>query len=169
MVRYAKDRYIEIELLLQEGTGLKIPNSSITQKEFFTVPKGYFLLGGDSQEQGILLSRMDKDGKEHTEFLTPTIYYETEESYYIDDEDVGASDVIKKPDSSASYRIGENTAVLDGVYNINKGYAVFKQIDVLYQNEEYSIVRTGTDYGIALYDHIALDGSKMKEDDLVTQ
>ncbi len=169
MVRYAKDRYIEIELLLQEGTGLKIPNSSITQKEFFTVPKEYFLLGGDSQEQGILLSRVDKDGKEHTEFLTPTIYYETEEAYYIDDEDVGASDVIKKPDSSASYRIGENTAVLDGVYNINKGYAVFKQIDVLYQNEEYSIVRTGTDYGIALYDHIALDGSKMKEDDLVTQ
>ena len=63
--------------------------------------------------------------------------------------------------------LGSDTAVLKGVYNINKGYAVFKQIDILYQNEEYTVVRTGTSYGIALYDHIALDGSKVKENELV--
>ena len=39
MVRYAKDRYAEVELLLSEETGLKIPNSAITEKEFYTVPK----------------------------------------------------------------------------------------------------------------------------------
>ena len=56
---------------------------------------------------------------------------------------------------------------MEGVYNINKGYAVFKQIDLLFQNEEYSVVRTGTSYGIALYDHIALEGNKVKENDLI--
>ena len=63
-------------------------------------------------------------------------------------------------------KIGE-TAKLQGVYNINKGYAVFKQISILYQNEEYSIVETGTSYGLSLYDHIALDGSKVNENDLI--
>ena len=37
----------------------------------------------------------------------------------------------------------------------------------MFQNEEYAIIETGTDYGIALYDHIALDGSKVQEDELV--
>lgn len=167
MIRYAKDRYIEVELLLSEETGLKIPNSAITEKEFYTIPTTYFMKGGDSDAEGFLVQRRDKDGKSITEFIAPTIYYETEEYYYIDSEEVSANDIILKSDSTATYTVGSNTAVLKGVYNINKGYAVFKQIDILYQNEEYAIVRTGTTYGIALYDHIALDGTKIQENDLI--
>lgn len=167
MIRYAKERFIEVELLLNEETGLKIPNSSITEKEFFTVPVEYFMKGGDSDKEGLLIQRTDAKGKAITEFITPTIYYETEEYYYIDSEDVSATDTILKADSTATYTVGMKTAVLKGVYNINKGYAVFKQIDILYQNEEYSLVRTGTTYGIALYDHIALDGTKIQENDLI--
>lgn len=167
MIRYAKDRYIEVELLLSEETGLKIPNSAITEKEFYTIPTTYFMKGGDSDAEGLLVQRRDKDGKSITEFIAPTIYYETEEYYYIDSEEVSANDIILKSDSTATYIVGSNTAVLKGVYNINKGYAVFKQIDILYQNEEYAIVRTGTTYGIALYDHIALDGTKIQENDLI--
>lgn len=169
MIRYVGERYIEVELLLQEETGLKIPNSAITEKEFFTVPVEYFMKGGDSDREGILVERTGKDGKTTTEFVAPTIYYETDEYYYIDSEDVSADDRILKADSTSTYRIGTNTARLKGVYNINKGYAVFKQIDILYQNKEYAIVRTGTTYGIALYDHIALDGSKIQENELIQQ
>ena len=32
---------------------------------------------------------------------------------------------------------------------------------------EYTIVKTGTTYGIALYDHIALDGTKIDENQLI--
>lgn len=169
MIRYAKERYIEVELLLNEETGLKIPNSSITQKEFYTVPVAFFTKGGDSNRDGLLVERTDSSGKKTTEFVTPTIYYETDEYYYIDSETVSSEDVLLQPDSSATCTVGEHTAVLQGVYNINKGYAVFKQIDILYQNEEYAIVRTGTTYGIALYDHIALDGTKIHENELIKQ
>lgn len=93
--------------------------------------------------------------------------YETDDTYYIDSEYVSSGDILQKPDSSETYRVGTDTASLKGVYNINKGYAVFKQIDVLYQNEEYTIVKTGTTYGIALYDHIALDGTKIDENQLI--
>ena len=167
IVRYASERYVEIELLLSEETGLKIPNSAITEKEFYTVPIDFFLKGGDSSDEGILVERTDKDGKSTTEFVTPTIYYETDDTYYIDSEYVSSGDILQKPDSSETYRVGTDTASLKGVYNINKGYAVFKQIDVLYQNEEYTIVKTGTTYGIALYDHIALDGTKIDENQLI--
>ena len=56
---------------------------------------------------------------------------------------------------------------LIGVYNINKGYAVFKQINIMSQNEDYAIVETKTSYGLSLYDHIALNGSKVKENQLM--
>lgn len=162
MIRYAKERYLEIELLLSEESGLKIPNSAITEKEFFTVPVGFFLQGDDSSNLGCLVK---KDSG--TEFVSPTIYYSDDTYYYIDSEDVQKGDILQKPDSNETYTIGTDVASLNGVYNVNKGYAVFKQIDVIYQNEEYSILKTGTTYGLSLYDHIALDGSKVTENQLI--
>ena len=167
MIRYASDRFLEVELLLAEETGLKIPNTSIVEKEFYTIPDEFFLKGDDSSADGLLLERIDKNGNRTTEFIKPTIYYKTDEYSYIDSEFVQSGDILQKPNSVEKYTIGDNTATLEGVYNINKGYAVFKQIEVMLQNEEYSIVKTGTNYGIALYDHIALDGSKIQEDELI--
>lgn len=167
MVRYAKDRFLEVELLLTEETGLKIPNSAITEKEFYLIPTSYFVKGGDSASEGLLVERTDKNGKSSTEFLTPTIYYETEDYRYIDSEKVTAGEHLIKPDSNENYTVGTDTAVLKGVYNVNKGYAVFKQIDILYQSEEYAIIKTGTAYGISLYDHIALDSTKVNENELI--
>lgn len=167
MVRYAKDRYIEIELITTAESGLKIPNSSIIEKEFYTIPTEYFMQGGDSDSQGLLVERTNEDGSTVTEFVAPTIYYETDQYYYVDSEQISVNDKLIKADSSSTYTVGTDTATLQGVYNINKGYAVFKQIDILYQNNEYTIVKTGTAYGLALYDHIALDGTKISENELI--
>ena len=54
------------------------------------------------------------------------------------------------------------------MYNINKGYADFKQIQILSDNEEYSIVKSGTTYGLSVYDYIALDASSVKENDFTS-
>ena len=163
MVRYVQERFIEIELLLNKESGLKIPNSSITEKEFYKVPKEYFAKAEDSSGKGVMVKDPSTGG---VNFVATSLYYETDDAYYIDEEDVTAGTVLQRPDSNATYTVGE-TAKLQGVYNINKGYAVFKQINILYQNEEYSIVETGTSYGLSLYDHIALDGSKVNENDLI--
>ena len=48
MIRYVNDRFVDVELVVSEKTGLKIPNSAITKKQFYTVPKEYFTQGGDS-------------------------------------------------------------------------------------------------------------------------
>ena len=57
MIRYVNERFIDIELILNETTGLKIPQTAITSKEFFTIPKELFILGKDSKEYGILVKQ----------------------------------------------------------------------------------------------------------------
>ena len=166
VIRYADERFVDIELIMKATTGLKIPVSAITSKEFFTIPKEYFT----EEVDGLLIKKYDKET--NTETVTqihPTIYYATDEFYYVDSEFVNAGDVVQKPESKDIYVIGSHTDALQGVYNINKGYAVFKQINILYQNAEYAIVETKTAYGIAQYDHIALDASSIKEHELITK
>ncbi len=163
MERYADSRFIPVDLLLDERAGLKIPNSSIVTKTFFAVPKEYFFRGNDKKSEGLL----KQDLANGNTFLNTTIYYETDDAYFIDGENFSDQDVIIHPDSSSTYRIGSDTAELQGVYNVNKGYTVFKQIEIIYQNEDYTIVKTGTDYGISLYDRIVLQGDKVKENDIL--
>lgn len=62
--------------------------------------------------------------------------------------------------------VGE-TQPLEGVYNINKGYAVFRKVDILEQNEDYCIVSDESPYGLAVYDHIVLDSSAVNENDII--
>ena len=160
--RYAEYRYINIQLLIEDQTGLKIPNTAITQKKFFTIPKSYFYEGNDSDDLGVIVK-----GNENAGLITPTIYYETEDYYYVDNEYLHTGDVLIKSNSNETYTVGDETATLDGVYNVNKGYAVFKIIEKLYENNDYTIIESGTDYGVSLYDRIALQGDKVKENDII--
>lgn len=168
MIRYANDRFIDVELVMNEKSGLKIPQSSITKKEFFTIPKKYFTIGGDSNLPSLMIKH-SVDGEDTVKIINPTLYYETEEYYYVDNELVSEGDCILMSDSKNTYEIGTHKDSLIGVYNINKGYAVFKQINIIYENEEYAIVETKTEYGISLYDHIALDASEIKENELTSK
>lgn len=168
MVRYINDRFLDIELIMGDDSGLKIPQSAITTKEFFTIPKEYFTIGGDSNKPGLLI-KQTINGKDSMALINPTLYYETEKYYYVDSENVSEGDVVLMADSSSSYTIGADKASLIGVYNINKGYAVFKQINIIYENEEYAIIKTKTAYGISLYDHIALNASEIKENQLTSK
>lgn len=126
----------------------------------------YFQKGDNSDREGVVRRRTDKNGVSTEEFVVPEIYFATEYEYYVDGENIAEGDVIIKPNSSETYTV-KDTAKLEGIYNINKGYAVFKQIDIIYQNNEYSIIRSDTDYGISLYDHIALDGNAVTENALI--
>ncbi len=161
MVRFISDRYVELELSTDTTTGLKIPNSAIVEKEFLIIPKKYFSAGNDSSGQGVLKIAADEKSASPV-FVSTELYYETEDAYYVDENGLDLGDTILMADSPETYTI-TRTATLQGVYNINKGYAVFKQIDVIAENEEYSILKTGTRYGLSLYDHIALNGDEMEE------
>lgn len=165
-IRYASDRFINIELILSTVEGLKIPVSSVIEKPFYTIPVEYAAKGGDSSSVGFVMEVYDDNGKAEQKFISPTIYYSTEDDYFVDTHEFEVGAYIIKTDSTDRYQIGK-TQSLTGVYNINKGYAVFKQIDILYENEEYYIVEEGTTYGLSVYDHIVLDGEAVEEDDII--
>ncbi|MDE6941847.1 MAG: hypothetical protein K2P40_13015, partial [Lachnospiraceae bacterium] len=73
---------------------------------------------------------------------------------------------ICKMDSTDKMEIS-TSGVLTGVYNMNKGYADFKQITVLAQNDEYSIVSSNTQYGLTVYDRIVLDATSVSNNDFI--
>ncbi len=163
MVRYAGDRYLDIELILEDESGLKIPKSSVVEKDFYTVPEGYMAQEEGSGRRGVLVS--DGDG---SVFQKADVYYRDNENglVYLEPHIFEKGATLTNPDSGELYRLGEMKP-LKGAYNINKGYAVFKQIQILCESEEYYIVETGNDYGLASYDHIALVGKDVQENDIV--
>lgn len=168
MITFISDRFLEVELIIYEETGLKIPNSSIAQKEFFLIPEEYVTQGGDNGNQGVIRQCYLEDGTISSEFVETEVYnYDSESGeYYLDVSILNAGDVLYKPDSQETFTVSKR-ATLIGVYNINKGYADFKQINILYQNEEYSIVEANTMYGLNVYDYIVLDAAAVSDDQFI--
>lgn len=170
MVQFASDRYLDFEIITDKVDGLKIPATSVTSKDFYLVPVEYLAQGGDTTETGFN-KEVYSDAGTSIVFVPTTIYYSENDNYYIDmggENGFNAGDYIVKPDSTDRYQIGAS-ASLQGVYNINKGYAVFKQIDILTSNDEYYTIKKNMTYGLAVYDHIVLDASTVTEGELIYQ
>lgn len=178
MVRFANDRFMDLELQMADTSGLKIPNSAIVKKECYRVPKEYFYKDEETHRTGL---RVQKAGTAKKQFIAVTALQDPEEKqdtqtgeeenqqeyYYVDCDTLQDGDTIYYQDSSSnSYTVGA-TKKIKGVYNINKGYAVFCVIDVLYQTEEYAIISPQTAQGVTLYDYIALDGTIVSDGALI--
>lgn len=167
VVRYAEDRYLDVELILENETGLKIPKSAVTQKEFYLISEEYLTNGGSTSSYGVL-KEGKKDGS--IEFVEVSIFARDLENgmVYVDKSTFKEGDTILKPESTEKMTLTE-TASLDGVYNVNKGYAVFTRINILCESEDYYIIEEGTSYGLSNYDHIALDGSTLQDNQIISQ
>lgn len=173
MVRFADLRYIEVEFMVDDEAGLKIPNTAIVEKDFYLIPKAFLVEEGD--EQGFLREVYDENGQASAEFVNMTLYSEDEEYYYVDpretdsvtgEEKLPIGSYLILTDSQERFQVGM-TGTLQGVYNINKGYTQFRQIKILSQNEEYTLVEEGTSYGLTVYDHIVLNGETVDEDEII--
>lgn len=170
MIQFVSDRFVAFEIETAKADGLKIPVSSVTTKNFYLVPSEYLTQGGDTSAAGFMKETYSENGTS-AEFVPATIYYSTDEYVYIDmgeKSPLQAGDYVIRPNSQDRYQIGSSSS-LQGVYNINKGYAVFKQIEILNSNDEYYTIRKGTSYGLSVYDHIVLDASTVYEGELIYQ
>ncbi len=157
MITFCRDRFLNIELITEDDTGLKIPNSAIVDKNFYLVPKDYVIKNNDNST-AVLRVKYDEQGNETSEIVAVSIYNETETVFYLDTDTLRSGDTLIKTDSNDRFTVSKTDSLI-GVYNINKGYADFRQISILYQNEEYSIVRSNTTYGLNVYDYIVLDST----------
>lgn len=169
MVQFIANRYADFDIESSSVSGLKIPVKSVIEKDFFTIPIEFISKGGDGVSDGFYKS-VDKDGVSSTVFIPADIVKITDTNCYISAEgkDIVSGDKLIKPDSNETYEISNKEKLL-GVYNINKGYTVFKTIDILSSNKEFYIIDKGTKYGLKVYDHILLNPESFKEGDFIYQ
>lgn len=166
MITFCTERFVDIELQIEEEEGLKVPNSAIVQKEFFIIPEAFVNKGGNTGEYGVLKQIYDEDGNKINKFIPVTIYNKEDGKYYIDSPDLELGNILQLTDSNTTMTIQEKGSLV-GVYNKNKGYADFKQIQILYQNEEYAIIKSNTEYGLVEYDYIVLEAETVNDDEFL--
>lgn len=170
MIRYAQDRFIDVEIIEKSAQGLKIPVSSVVEKEFYQVPLDFFTVGGDQNVTGVIKKTFTDQGDIKTTFV-PAIKYSEDETYgYIDTTSVKQGDLLIGPANSS--KEGQEFTIqkkkkLKGVYNVNKGYCVFRIIDVIHESPEYYIIRTGTKYGLNNFDHIVINADLAMEQNII--
>ena len=166
MVTFSKNRFVDIELLLEEDTGLKVPNSAIADNNFFLIDKDFVFTNGSSNTLGVNKQVVSQSGDVFTRFTEVTVYDETENEYYVSMNGLDVGDVLyyvetvenQSIDHPLTFTVGKQGTLI-GVYNINKGFAEFKQINILHSNDEYSIIKSNTPSGLRAYDYIALDAA----------
>ena len=155
MITFCRDRILSVELITEDEKGLKIPNSAVSNKSFYLIPKAYVIKNNDNTA-GVLRDKYDEQGNETSEFVNISVYNENDTEYYVNMDALRSGDTLIMPDSNERFAVGKQDTLV-GVYNINKGYPDFRQIRILYQNDEYSIVKSNTMYGLSVYDYIVLD------------
>lgn len=169
MVNFAGDRFLDICIMVDSPTGLKLPNSAIVDLEVYKIPMEYMTAGANSTAVTALNRRvLDESGEISAETTSPTIYYKDDNYYYISMDSLEETDILVKDDSEETLAVSAlSTSKLTGVFSANKGTAAFKIISILNEKDDYCIVEDGLDYSIALYDYILLDGSEVTEGQII--
>lgn len=164
---YLDDRFLTLDIVLSEEKGLKIPETAITTKEFYLIPPEYFTVGGDSNDTGLYeVSYNSQTGEPEYLFTPADIYYQDENYAYVDKDDFLSGTLIYCPDTKETTPLAL-TATLEGVYQVNRGYAVFRRIERLDEGGGYVIVAKGTTGGLSVYDHIALDAEHVVDESII--
>lgn len=169
MVNYINDRFIDIVIIQDQNNGLKIPNTSITKKSVYKIPIDYLSQGSDSTSNNLLnIKVLDDKGEVTLKQVSPDIYKTDDEYCYVDPNDFGQNDVLVNTQNNDTLALNTaEKAELQGVFCVNQGIATFRYIDVLYQDDEYTIVKPEVPYSIAWYDRIILDQSLVKENQII--
>ena len=169
LVRYVPDRNLEIELLMDSRKGLKIPVSSISEKTFLKIPQEYVIANSDSSKEITMLRETFRnDGSSSVDYITATVYDKQDRYYLVSQDLFKMGDYVQRTNTTKKHQIVEEDLVtIQGVYNINKGYAVFRQVNIIDENNEFCIVEPYNVYGLAAHDYIVLDASKVSDDSIV--
>ena len=166
---YLSERFLDVTLFLSAKEGLKIPETAILTKEVYQIPERFVMQGGgESDAVGVSLERYDAEsGEIKPDFCEITPLFLENGYYYVAEEELDSGQYINsagltgEPERAMLYSF---LTELEGVYNMNKGYAAFRRIERITDVEDYVLVRAGLAGGVSLYDHIVLDVSAVTKD-----
>jgi hypothetical protein len=172
MIHYLNNRYLDIEIQFNNAEGLKIPVASILKKKCYVIPENYITQGdgtSTSNKKGVVALTYTKSGQEQLDFIPVEIYWKDEDgNVYIDANlfDTGTTIINESGGTDKKLSVTQ-VEELEGVYNCNQGYCVFKYIHKLYENQEYAIIEKGNSYSLSSFDHIILNPDIINENDII--
>ncbi len=167
---FSSERFIRVKFEMTRINGLKIPETAITWKDYYRIPEEYLIEEEikDSKKKGLYVEVFNiETGTTEYKFQEITIFYSNEGFFYVDCSDLSQDLYITTSDKSNRVMLYTFVNKLEGAYNINKGYAVFKRIERLNTENGYSIIKKNSISGLSTYDHIALDATSVIEDAVI--
>ncbi len=148
MMEYADQRVVQLRYVQQTITGIKISDRCIVEQSFYCVPQEYIVTSG--RKKGVL--KMTEDG---VSFVAVDVQHTAEEMVYFRlPEGLQQGDTIQAQESEEKINLVQ-TRQLTGVYIVNGGNENFTVIEIVHQEQGYSIVT-----GIALYDRVMIVGDE---------
>lgn len=167
MLNYVSERFVSIEIILEEDTGLKVPVSALTKKDVYQIPINYLSAGGNqSSSNRFNVQVMNEDNELTIKQVIPTIYMTDEEYCYVDPLAFDESDVLIDIDTNETLSVSLIPKVaIDGVYSANKGIAEFTKVTIIKTIDEFALVES--DESLNIYDNIIFDSSKVTENQII--
>lgn len=159
--RYMNQRYLHVKMVLSETQGLKIPTSSLVEKEVWKIPLDLLSKGGNSTEEDQVSLVTKKKDKTVLVQKKVKIYQKDDQYAYISMDGLARGQTLSDPERTQSLKL-EESETLQGVYVVNRGFTVFRRIDILEKNDDYCIVSSASSE-IELYDRIILNGNSTQE------
>lgn len=167
MSNYLAERFVNVEIIKEGDSGLKIPMSAIVDKDVYKVPVSY-LSGGGNQNYAVKLNlrSMDEEGNLSVRQITPNILNWDEEYCYIDPSSFEDTDVLYNIESNETLAISLLPKdILKGVYISNRGIAEFTKIDIIKTIDEFVLIdSTGN---VNVYDNIVYDADSVVENEII--
>lgn len=181
---YMTERFVHFKITEDDLEGYKIPKSTVLTKDFLVVPEAY-LVRSETLGVGVFKETILEDGTTEAVFTRVSIYAKKGNSYYISAAGLTTDDYLiyakvdspneteSKEEEITTYPTNRHliavTAPLTGVYCVNRGYCVFRQIEILSEtnDQNYYIIKTGTSYGLSAYDRIILNARLVSENQII--
>lgn len=162
MINYTNKRFVDVYITLRNVSGLKIPKSSVVERQVFEIPKKFLVQGGSNFNSAGFTKVVNNRGVEEGKFIETDICYIGKDFVYItDDNDFKAGDELVAPKSNEHFIISK-TKMLKGIYNVNKGYPRFKHVEpVEINNSDYYLIPDTKGFLLYEYDNIMIQVSKV--------
>lgn len=164
--RYLNERYLSIGILLVQGKGLKIPASSLVEKQAYRIPKDYLTEGGNTEKKDhVNVIYRNRKGEQRSKQVAVKIVNEQDGTVTIFSNELKEGDRIRNINEASTFPLSKSVTVY-GCYTINSGYAVFSYVEITERNEDYCIFDSETSE-VQLYDRIILNSNSIHENDII--
>lgn len=163
---FIDERFLTIEILMDDVEGLKVPNSAIINKDVYKIPIEFYYSLGDDKSKYFYSQFTSDDGSLITERNDVYICFIDEGFCYVDTNNFDEADVLVDLSGTKTLTMitCEKTSK-KAVYKANTGTAKIKYIDIIKEGDEFSVISPKGQ--IQIYDKIILDSTKVKENQII--